>query len=197
MTLQDDDHIWVDFFNLVLLSKLLNHFLCSDTDECTDHAHDCHVNALCTNSEGNYTCTCKDGYDGDGKNCTGKFERYISLIIINTVICQMIMMMMMMTMMMTMMTICGVKTLKYKENLLKSTRHFCFLSILFIRTFLYIIIFFILSICFIFLDHVDACVTNMHGCHYNASCIITNGSYICTCKPGLNCSKYDLAFQSC
>ena len=134
--------IWVDFLNLVLWSKLLNHFLCSDTDECTDHAHDCHMNALCTNSEGNYTCTCKDGYDGDGKNCTGKFERYISLIIINTVICQMMIL---------------------SFNL------------------------------FYFLD-VDECATNMHGCHYNASCINTNGSYNCRCKPGLNCSKYDFTF---
>ena len=116
--------IRVDMFESCLLSisNLLNHFLCSDTDECTGHALDCDVNAVCTNSEGNYTCTCKDGYDGDGKNCTGKFERFISLILINnTVICQMMMMMMMMRMIMMMvMIICGVKTLKYKENQLKS-----------------------------------------------------------------------------
>ena len=35
-------------------------------DECTDGNHACHVNAICNNSERSYSCSCKDGYKGDG-----------------------------------------------------------------------------------------------------------------------------------
>ena len=31
---------------------------------------------------------------------------------------------------------------------------------------------------------------HIHGCHYNASCNNTDGSYTCKCKTGFNCSKY-------
>ena len=40
-----------------------------------------------------------------------------------------------------------------------------------------------------FLD-VDECTSLIHGCHYNASCNNTDGSYTCKCKTGFNCSKY-------
>ena len=42
----------------------------SDIDECS--LNKCHQNATCTNTKGSYNCTCKDGFVGDGKNCTGK-----------------------------------------------------------------------------------------------------------------------------
>ena len=48
-------------FNLVL-----------DIDECSSNSHSCDVNAVCNNTHGSYTCACKLGYSGDGKNCTGK-----------------------------------------------------------------------------------------------------------------------------
>ena len=31
----------------------------------------CHDNATCTDDNGSYTCVCKDGFTGDGFNCTG------------------------------------------------------------------------------------------------------------------------------
>ena len=31
----------------------------------------CHENATCTDANGNYTCVCKNGFTGDGFNCTG------------------------------------------------------------------------------------------------------------------------------
>ena len=43
----------------------------SDKDECAG-VNKCHVKAQCTNTEGSYTCSCLDGYAGNGKNCTGK-----------------------------------------------------------------------------------------------------------------------------
>ena len=47
----------------------------ADTNECeNDAANDCDVNAFCTNTNGSFTCTCNEGYFGDGTegNCTGK-----------------------------------------------------------------------------------------------------------------------------
>ncbi len=49
--------------------------LSSDIDECSNGQAVCDANALCTNTDGGYTCTCKDGYDGDGQNCRGKQKR--------------------------------------------------------------------------------------------------------------------------
>ena len=42
-----------------------------DIDECSS-ANECHQNSTCHNTKGSYNCTCKDGFEGDGKNCTGK-----------------------------------------------------------------------------------------------------------------------------
>lgn len=44
---------------------------CPDVDECDLGLHDCHRDAVCTNTHGSYTCKCKRGFNGDGKeNCT-------------------------------------------------------------------------------------------------------------------------------
>lgn len=43
-----------------------------DVDECALGTDKCSVNALCSNSEGSYSCTCKLGYSGDGTDCDGK-----------------------------------------------------------------------------------------------------------------------------
>ena len=40
-----------------------------DVNEC--ERNDCDVNAQCTNTKGSYTCSCNEGYIGDGKTCTG------------------------------------------------------------------------------------------------------------------------------
>ena len=47
---------------------------CVDINECfhminQQKVHDCHHKADCTNNDGSYTCTCKDGFEGDGKMC--------------------------------------------------------------------------------------------------------------------------------
>ncbi|XP_031568347.1 delta-like protein C [Actinia tenebrosa] len=43
---------------------------CKDVNECTSGHHDCSVNATCTNTIGSFNCTCKNGYLGNGRNCT-------------------------------------------------------------------------------------------------------------------------------
>ena len=46
--------------------------LFSDINECTTNSHSCDVNAVCQNTVGSHTCSCKAGYTGDGKTCDGK-----------------------------------------------------------------------------------------------------------------------------
>ncbi|XP_022808363.1 uncharacterized protein LOC111345346 [Stylophora pistillata] len=41
-----------------------------DVNECTTNTHNCDVNAECNNTEGSFNCSCKIGFNGDGKKCT-------------------------------------------------------------------------------------------------------------------------------
>lgn len=43
----------------------------SDFDECSMDPRPCDENAGCTNADGSYSCTCKQGYTGDGAVCEG------------------------------------------------------------------------------------------------------------------------------
>ena len=50
-----------------------NVFFLTDVNECSDGEwNNCHQNADCINTIGYYMCTCKHGYSGDGRNCTGE-----------------------------------------------------------------------------------------------------------------------------
>ncbi|XP_012063821.1 PREDICTED: multiple epidermal growth factor-like domains protein 8 [Atta cephalotes] len=53
---------------------------CPDVDECDLGLHDCHPDALCTNTHGSFSCQCKRGFNGDGKeNCTKTcYERCVN-----------------------------------------------------------------------------------------------------------------------
>ena len=45
-----------------------------DNDECNGEgsSHNCDVHAVCTNTDGGFTCECNDGWSGDGVSCVGK-----------------------------------------------------------------------------------------------------------------------------
>ena len=43
----------------------------TDIDECSADSSPCDENADCTNTDGSYSCTCKQGFDGDGQSCKG------------------------------------------------------------------------------------------------------------------------------
>lgn len=45
----------------------------SDVNECTSLTHDCHSDAICSNTDGAFTCSCYLGYTGDGQQCSGMF----------------------------------------------------------------------------------------------------------------------------
>ena len=46
----------------------------SDVDECSKNGSPCGENAECFNNDGSYTCICKDGFTGDGRDCLGKLH---------------------------------------------------------------------------------------------------------------------------
>ena len=51
----------------------------TDIDECKTYPGKCHGNATCNNTHGSHVCTCKPGYTGDGRNCTGTINNLIGL----------------------------------------------------------------------------------------------------------------------
>ena len=49
-----------------------SHLILPDVDECSIDTNSCHVDASCTNTNGSFTCACKNGFSGDGLHCTGR-----------------------------------------------------------------------------------------------------------------------------
>lgn len=48
-------------------------FFTPDIDECEGQSP-CHINAQCQNTVGSFSCTCMEGYVGDGRgNCHGTY----------------------------------------------------------------------------------------------------------------------------
>ena len=46
--------------------------LSTDINECASpETNDCDPNAECSNTEGSYSCSCNEGYTGDGRKCAG------------------------------------------------------------------------------------------------------------------------------
>ena len=45
-----------------------------DISECASGTDNCDANAVCTNTHGNFTCTCRSDYAEDGEICTGKIS---------------------------------------------------------------------------------------------------------------------------
>ena len=59
-------------------------FFCTflDIDECVTGENNCHADyATCTNTGGNFTCSCNSGYSGDGVTCEGKIQMKLCRIV--------------------------------------------------------------------------------------------------------------------
>lgn len=52
-------------------------FCSTDIEECYVRTDDCEPNAECTNTVGSFTCHCKEGFIGNGTNCTGMYEQLL------------------------------------------------------------------------------------------------------------------------
>merc|ERR1712168_417636 len=57
---------WGDWHDINKMQRMCT----GDKDECDLGEDDCHNNAVCTDTDGSFTCACKSGYSGDGKTCT-------------------------------------------------------------------------------------------------------------------------------
>jgi len=64
----------VSFLFFFLLIGLINEYWI-DINECLGQGagNNCSPNATCENTQSSFTCTCNDGYDGDGVDCNGTF----------------------------------------------------------------------------------------------------------------------------
>ena len=144
----------------------------SDIDECSS-ANECHLDTTCTNTNGSYNCTCKDGFKGDGKNCTGNI------------------------------LLKSITTKRFHKKNFQKGEFFCHdfpnfhgpghqnASLISLSLAL-----FILS------PDIDECYLE-NVCHLDATCNNTKGSYNCTCKDGFegdgrnNCTgKIEFHFKS-
>ena len=52
--------------------SLYHTLITPDIDECALSQHNCHSNAQCRNTPGSFTCFCRQGFSGDGTQCSGK-----------------------------------------------------------------------------------------------------------------------------
>ena len=61
------------FYKTEIFYLFSSHLFISDIDECAQAAdNNCDLtNGACANTAGSFTCTCNDGYTGDGTSCTG------------------------------------------------------------------------------------------------------------------------------
>ena len=44
----------------------------ADINECNEGTDDCDMNADCNDTDGSFTCTCREGYSGNGTFCSSK-----------------------------------------------------------------------------------------------------------------------------
>lgn len=58
-------------FVFFLKGSKCSSLLTSDFDECSLEPAPCDENADCTNTAGSYSCTCKQGFTGNGAICEG------------------------------------------------------------------------------------------------------------------------------
>jgi len=61
------------FFSKIFIGLINEYWI--DINECLDQGggNNCDLNAICENTQASFTCTCNDGYDGDGVDCNGIF----------------------------------------------------------------------------------------------------------------------------
>ena len=70
-----------------IASDVIYSAVCVDIDECLLEMDNCHMFASCMNAPiGSFTCTCENGYVGNGVNCSKSFIILNVLVTLKTVI---------------------------------------------------------------------------------------------------------------
>ena len=59
-------------FKYIYLKTIITNFY-ADVNECLSNP--CSVDADCQNTDGSFTCTCKDGFNGTGIICDGNLNK--------------------------------------------------------------------------------------------------------------------------
>eukprot|EP00117_Sycon_ciliatum_P002421 scpid7190/ scgid3720/ Fibrillin-1 len=135
---------------------------CDDVDECSEGLHDCSPSADCVNTEGSYECICRDGYTGNGVVCT-RIQCPELADPANG----------------------GVQVVPPDRYFMSRAFYTCMQG--------YSLDGVDIRVCAMQgqwtdkeprCNDVDECALGNHGCHINANCINTNGSYMCVCLPG-------------
>ena len=156
-------------------TTLNNKWLSIDINECKEGLDGCHVNAICNNTEGSYNCTCKPGFIGDGQNsCRGKVVIVIFII--------------------TIIRLESFSAPLPRLHLMFYLSHaqigkYCQKSFYFVeKVSVKVLVEQVdegttLNNKWLSID-INECKEGLDGCHVNAICNNTEGSYNCTCKPG-------------
>ena len=63
-------YLFIYLFIFDSFSKFIE-FWIIDINECLSNNGGCDINALCTNTIGNFNCSCNPGYSGNGFSCSG------------------------------------------------------------------------------------------------------------------------------
>lgn len=62
--------LYIHIYILLLLWYYNELIYCVDINEC-ERPNECSPYASCNNTDGSYLCACKQGFYGNGTNCTG------------------------------------------------------------------------------------------------------------------------------
>ena len=66
-------------FKYIYFKTIIANFY-ADVNECLSNP--CSVDANCQNTDGSFTCTCKDGYFGTGVICDGNFNKIHTIMLL-------------------------------------------------------------------------------------------------------------------
>ena len=138
----------------------------------------CDENANCTNTDGSYNCSCNEGYNGNGFNCTGNYINLIHSFFewkIEGVG-----------------MIAGWHSFIYLQDVFNFfiCQHIVCLWSLYSDWFCILTSKYWQIIKFNLLD-INECLKNHGGCDRNANCTNTDGSHNCTCHHGYQGDGYN------
>ena len=151
----------------------------TDIDECAVNNGDCHTHAVCGNTFGSFTCTCRPGYTGDGVTCSGIYSSF-------SLPCSDFAFFLLKTDLLRSCSIWSISSCLRIGIRVRFERRYIVTSVkIFI---VYLIIAIVGEPVSKYMPYVatdvDECAANNGGCHTQATCNNTGGNFTCTCHIG-------------